>query len=153
MIIKRAAVLLLALTCAPVVFAAEYLIEAELWLDGESAGRPVLLVKAGEPASIERGAGDASTGWRLTIEVEPADTDPLAPSGSLWLQVEVQRQDENGWSAVADSILGVPEGDTATLSVVDGDAESRPETAAVYLRIKTSRLLEGRAEDDSLGAR
>ena len=138
----RAAGFLIALALTPVALATEYLVEAELWLDGEPAGTPVLMVNAGEPASIERGTGDDQSGWRMTIEVEPADADPLAPSGSLWLQVELQRQAEGVWEAIADSMLGVPEGEVATLSVVDGDAEPQPETAAAYLRLKTSKVIQ-----------
>lgn len=145
----RVMAFLIALVLSPASLAAEYLVEAELWLDGQSAGTPVLMVNADEAAMIERGTGGDDAGWRLTIKVEPADADPLAPSGSLWLHVELQQQNEGAWSAVADSILGVPEGETATLSVVDGEAEPLPETADVYLRVKTSRLVEGATAGES----
>jgi hypothetical protein len=143
----RVTAFLIALALTPAAPAAEYLVEAELWLNGEAAGTPVLLVNADEPATIERDGGDEQSGWRLTIEVERADADPLAPSGSLWLIIELQQQFDGAWQVLADSMLGVPEGETATLSVVDGDAEPLPETAAVYLRVKTSRLVE--SEDSS----
>lgn len=139
----RAGALLFALIVAPAAFGEQFLVEAELWLNGEPAGTPVLVVEAGEPASISRNEADGQDGWRLTFDVEPVAADPLAPSGSLWLQVDVQQQTEGTWQAVVDSILGVPEGETATFSVVDGADEPHPDTAAVYLRVKTSRLVEG----------
>lgn len=144
---------LIALVLSPASLAAEYLVEAELWLDGQSAGTPVLMVNADEAAMIERGTGGDDAGWRLTIKVEPADADPLAPSGSLWLTVELQQQVDGAWELLADSILGVPEGETATLSVVDGDQEATPETAAVYLQLKTSRLVEGKTATEPSSVR
>jgi hypothetical protein len=129
---------LLALSVSALALAADsYLVEAELWLEGELRGMPTMIIEAGEPASLEREGDD--DGFRLEIEIEPVH-DPLAPANSLWLAVAIFQKSDDDWEHVADSILGVPEGQTATLSVVDDDAPATPETAAVYLRIKTSRL-------------
>lgn len=133
-------VALMSLGLAAQVLAEQYLIEAELWLDGEKQGTPTLVVNAGSPASIARLDDDGSDSWRLEVEVESADSHILSPGDALWVNVSVHQSVNGRWEHLADSILGVPEGQTATLSVVDGDAESSPETAAVYLRIKTSRM-------------
>lgn len=116
-----------------------FLVEAELWLDGVRRGTPSLQVLANSPASIEVG-GDEQ-GFRLEVEVEPVN-DAYAPSDTLWIHVGVHQQVEGEWELLADSILGVPEGETATFSVVDDDAAATPETAAVYLRIRTRRAAE-----------
>jgi hypothetical protein len=131
---------LLALALSGAVAAEQYLVEIELWLDGEQQGTPALVVEAGSMASISRGDVESDEVWRLEIEVEPADSHILSPGDALWVHVGVHQKIDGEWEHLADSILGVPEGQTATFSVVDGEAESTPETAAVYLRIKTSRM-------------
>ncbi|MFU8830856.1 MAG: hypothetical protein ACNA7J_01755 [Wenzhouxiangella sp.] len=134
----RSIVAVIALSFSVIVAAEQFLVEAELWIDGEQRGTPTLIIEAGEPANME--VGDETSAWRLEVEVErPAGID-MAPAGSLWLHIGVHQQSDGEWEHLADSILGVPEGETATLSVVDGDAPATPETAAVYLRIKTSRM-------------
>ncbi len=136
--ILRASVAFIALSFSAMTFAEQFLVEAELWIDGEQRGTPTLIIDAGESASME--VDDGTAAWRLEVEVErPAGID-MAPAGSLWLHIGVHQQSEGEWQHLADSILGVPEGETATLSVVDGDAPATPELAAVYLRVKTSRM-------------
>jgi hypothetical protein len=95
---------------------------------------------ANSPASIEI-SGEEEQGWRLEVEVEPVN-DAYAPTDTLWIHVGVHQQIDGEWERLADSILGVPEGETATFSVVDDDAAATPETAAVYLRIRTRRVAE-----------
>jgi hypothetical protein len=117
-----------------------YLVEAELWIDGVQRGTPSLLILANTEASV--GTGDDDAGWRLEVEVEPVD-DRFAPSGTLWVHVAVHQRHGEYWEHLADSIVGVPEGEFATVSVVDGDAMATPETAHVYLRIRTTRAGTG----------
>lgn len=136
----RALVLLSSLGLAGNALAEQFLIEAELWLDGEKQGTPTLIVDGGSMASIGPTDDEGAELWRLEVEVEPAESHILSPGDALWVHVGVHQKLDGEWEHLADSILGVPEGQTATLSVVDGDAESSPETAAVYLRIKTSRM-------------
>ena len=113
-----------------------FLVEAELWIDGVKRGTPSLLVAALTEASLETGSEDER--WRLDIEVEPVD-DVFAPSNTLWVHVAVHQRLDDHWDHLVDSIVGVPEGEVATLSLVDGDAPATPETAAVFLRIRASR--------------
>ncbi|TVS11967.1 MAG: hypothetical protein EA419_06500 [Wenzhouxiangella sp.] len=129
---------LAALALAPAAVAEEplYLVEAELHIDGVQRGTPSMMLAAGSPASLETGSDE--DGYRLEVEIEPVSAS-AAPANSLWLHVAVFERVDGGWEELVDSILGVPEGDTATLSVVDGDAMATPETAAVYLRIRVSR--------------
>ena len=112
-----------------------YLVEAELWIDGVKRGTPSLLILANTEARLE--TGDEESAWRLEVEVEPVD-DGYAPAGTLWVHVAVHQRSGEIWEHLADSILGVPEGEFATLSVVDGGAPPDPETAAVYLRVRPS---------------
>lgn len=120
--------------------AEQFLVEAELWLDGERHDVPVMIVTAEEAASVSPLADSSMLQWRLDVEVERAAEHMMAPDNALWVHVGIHHKIDGEWEHLTDSILGVPEGETAILSVVDGDAEASPETSAVYLRIKTSRL-------------
>jgi len=120
----------------------QYLVEAQLWLGGVERPVPALVIGAHEPALLMPVEGPESSGpsWQLEITVEPVD-DPFAPSDALWLNVRLSEPGESGWVPLVDSVLGVPEGETATFSVIGDDAsEASPETAEVYLRLRTARL-------------
>jgi hypothetical protein len=139
-VVTRTLLLLTALAVSAFAQAEEYLIEAELWLNGVQQGTPTLIVEPGQPASIARTDTDGEAMWRLEVEVEAADSHILSPGDALWLQVAIHQHIDGEWEHITDAMLGVPEGQYATLSVVDDDAEASPESAAVYLRIKTSKL-------------
>lgn len=111
-------------------------VEAELWIEGVQRGTPSLRLAAYTEARLETGHADER--WRLEIGVEPVD-DLYAPVDTLWVHVAVYQLLDDQWDHLLDSILGVPAGEVATFSVVDGDALATPETAAVYLRIRTTR--------------
>ncbi len=113
----------------------QFRIEAELWIDGVQRGTPSLQVAPNTQASLETGNDDER--WRLAVEVEPVD-DHLAPDGTVWVHVSVHERDGEHWEHLLDSIVGVPEGEPATVSLVDGDAPATEETAAVFLRIRTT---------------
>lgn len=114
-----------------------YLVEFSVWLDGELAGTPVLIVEAGEPASLEQ-LGEPS--YRLTVMVEPL-VDSLMPRDTLWLHILVELFGEEGWEDLADTMLGARAGEQTTLSVVEGDRQPTPESANLYLQARTSPLL------------
>lgn len=133
------AVLLIGLLCQAAAADQRYLVEAELWIDGVQRGTPSMLVLPNTETSLETGRLDER--WRLDIEVEPVE-DRFAPVGTLWVHVGVHQFVEGIWDHLVDTIVGVPEGDYASVSVVDGDAVATPETAAVYLRIRTTRAIE-----------
>ncbi|MGY6555388.1 MAG: hypothetical protein ACXIUM_12805 [Wenzhouxiangella sp.] len=133
------ALLLLGLTSQTVAAEKFFDVEAELWIEGVQRGTPSLRVAAHSEARLE--TGDADERWRLEIEVEPVD-DLYAPVNTLWVHVAVHHLIDGHWDHLLDSIVGVPEGEVATLSVVDGGAAATPATAAVYLRIRTTRAAE-----------
>jgi len=120
----------------------QFLIESELWVDGQMRGTPVMMVSAGE-AAVMIGLDDGDLidagNWRLEFEVEP-DSDRLSPVQTYWVSVAVQHFNDGQWEYLADSIVGVPEGEFASLSIVEDGQESTPESAQLYLRLRTSRL-------------
>lgn len=119
-----------------------FLIDMELWLYGEEQGTPSVFVTGGEPASIEQGGG--SRDWRIEVEVEKPAAYEQAPGNALWLQLAVYEQVDGEWEMLADTMLGVPEGQPATLSVVEGEVEeASPDNSIVFLRATTSRLQPG----------
>ena len=109
-----------------------FLVEAELWIGGEQMGTPSLTVTANSPGSVE--VGNADSGWRLEVLVEPV-TDAYAPADTLWMHVDVHQKIGGQWEVVADSLLGVPEGENATFSVVEGKQAATAESASLYLQI------------------
>ena len=113
-----------------------FLVEGELWIDGVERGTPSLLVPANSPASIE--VGEDQQGWRLEVEVEPVN-DGYAPADTLWVHVAVEQRVDGDWERLADTMLGVPEGETATFSIVDREDPATPEAAKVFLRLRTTR--------------
>lgn len=120
----------------------QFLVESTLWLDGQVQHVPAMVVKAQEPGLLMPTAPDGGVSegsWRLQVEVEPVD-DPLVPTESLWVNVTIDQFEDGVWTNLSDSLLGVPEGETATLSVDDGDNAPDPTTAQLYLEIRTSRL-------------
>lgn len=115
-----------------------FLVESSLWLDGEAQTVPVLVVTAAEPGLLLPETVSEG-GWRMEVQARPVD-DPLSPSDSLWIEVTLSLFEDGQWLPLIDSMLGVPEGETATLSVVEEGQQASPETAQVYLQLKTSRL-------------
>ena len=140
-IVKSAILITAALVVSAAIADQQYLVESELWLEGRSTVVPVIIVAAGDPASISPLTTESEPQWRLEIEVERAAEHLMSPQDALWIHVSVHRKTDDEWEHLTDSILGVPEGEIATLSVVDGDIEPTPENSDLYLRVRTSRLL------------
>ena len=146
---QRLAVLLLIAVASSIAKGEEprFLIEMALWLHGEQHGAPRMIVQADSPASIEQ--SNHQTGWRIDVEVEKPGAHEQAPGDALWLHIGVHEKIDGEWDLLADSILGVPEGQPATLSVVDGDvSDPSPQTSIVYLRATTSRVQPGEMPAD-----
>lgn len=121
-----------------------FLVEMELWLNGEKHGTPMVIVPAGEEASVSQVSKDGETGWRIELEVEEPAAYEQAPGNALWLHFGIQEKIEGEWEHLADTMMGVPEGRTATMSVVEGEVgEATPDNSIVYLTAKTSRLRPG----------
>ena len=123
----------------------QFLVEAELWIDGQQLGTPSLQMTANSPASVSASGDDE--GYKLEVMVEPV-TDHYAPENTVWLHVEVHQKLSGQWDSLADSLLGVREGETATFSLVEGEQVASPDTAEVYLRISAHRV-EPEAEPES----
>lgn len=131
------------------VFAAEgeqYMVEMALWIDGEQRGTPIVVVAPGERAAVEVSEDGGEGGWRIEVLVEPPARSEGAPSGAIWLDLAVHERVEGQWELVADSLLGVPEGQTSSMSVVDAGVETGTrENSRVYLTAQASRLRPGEA--------
>lgn len=123
--------------------AEQFLVEFELWLDGKAAGTPVMIVEAGEPASLEK-LGEPN--FRLAVTVEPT-VDSIMAQDVLWLHVVVEQLGPEGWDELVDSIMGTREGEPTSLSVTEGDKPAAPESASLYLKARTSRLRPGERAD------
>jgi len=123
----------------------QFLIDSELWLDGERHELPALVISDNDPGFLLETNDEGRVeegGWRLEIGTDPVD-DPLALSDSLWLNVRLSLFEDGEWVPVLDSMLGVPEGEFSTLSVSEQDATPGPQTSEVYLRLLASRLRPG----------
>jgi hypothetical protein len=124
-----------------------FLVDMELWLHGEEQGSPRMAVMAGETGSMERGGSEHH--WRIEVEVEPPAARDQAPEDALWLHLAVYERVDGEWELLADTLLGVPEGQPATLSVVEGEVEEAgPENSLVYLVATTTRLQPGELPGD-----
>jgi len=118
----------------------QFVVESELWIEGQVHEVPVMIVTAGEPAMVSRKEDLGEERWRLEIELEP-DGDALSPVPTHWVSVAIQQFSDGEWEFLADSILGVPEGQVATLSVDEGDvSDPSPENSMVFMNIGVSRL-------------
>jgi len=122
--------------------AEQFLIESELWLNGERQQVPVMVVGENEPGFLlntnDQGRVEEG-GWRLEFTANLAD-DPLNLSDALWVNVLLSVFESDSWNPVLDSMLGVPEGEFSSLSVGTEGEESSPENAEIFLRLRTSRM-------------
>lgn len=140
---------LLALLATAVASGAEpearYMIEMQLWIEGEQAGEPIVVVEPGEPATLSEGGAEAGApGWRIEVEVQAPNAGAGLPARAIWLDVRVDEWQDDGWTELVDSVLGVPEGEFSELSVTpESVSDPTPETSMVFLRARTSRLKPG----------
>jgi len=124
----------------------QYVVEMNLWIDGEQRGTPIVVTPAGELSSVEVGTASGEGGWKIDVRVEaPADGEG-APVGATWLNLTVYEQRDGEWEVLGDSLLGIHEGRTGTMSVVEpGVEQATPENSQVYLTVQASRLRPGMA--------
>lgn len=124
----------------------QYMVEMELWIDGEQRGAPIVVTSPGEAASLEISDPSGDGAWRIEVLLEPPMASEGAPMGSLWLNLTVHEKVDGEWEALADSLIGVPEGRTGTMAVVESIGETAtPENSLVYLTAQTSLLRPGAA--------
>lgn len=141
--VTTALTLMLALVAGSVMAAEDrYMIDMSLWINGEKVGQPMVIVEAGKPASIMKGDEEDASGYRVELEVEHPGPGEGAPGGAIWLHVAVSELDDGRWRELADSMIGVVEGETGTISVVEGEvAQPEPENSIVYLTASPLRLV------------
>lgn len=126
----------------------QYMVEMTLWIDGEQRGTPVVIVEPDSPASVEVSDEAGHGGWKIELLVEPPAASEVAPAGATWLNLTIFEQRDGEWEPLADSLLGVREGRTGTMSVVEADGEpATPKNSLVHLSAQVSRLQPGQAPD------
>lgn len=146
----RVALALLSMLVAAGVLAADgeqYMVELELWIDGEERGTPIVVVPPGEQASVEVGDPSGHGGWRIEVLVEPPAISEGAPTGATWLNLAVHELVDGQWEALTDSLLGLREGQPGTMTVVESGVEQGTrENSLVHLTAQVSRLRPGKSE-------
>lgn len=120
---------------------APYVVEMQLWIDGEQRGAPLVVAAPGEPASIEVGDDAGSAGWRIEVLVEPQMAAGDGPGGTIWINVSVLERSDGEWSHLTDSLLGLSEGQEGTMTLVESGREPEtPKESRVYLAVQAARL-------------
>lgn len=126
----------------------KYMVEMELWTDGEQRATPMLVVEPNKLASFEIGGADGQGGWKIELRVEPTAESEGAPVGSIWLDLTVYERQDGKLEQIANSLLGMPEGQAGTMSVVDaGIEQATQENSRVYLTATASALHSANGED------
>lgn len=121
-----------------------YMVEMDLWIDGQQRGTPIVVVPPGELSTVEVGGADDQGGWRVDVLVEPPAESEGAPSGAIWLNLTVYRAHEGDWEPLADTLLGVPEGRAGTMTVVEpGVVRATRDNSLVHLTARASLLRPG----------
>lgn len=116
-----------------------YRVESAVWCSGELRGEPELVLAPGVPGVFEIHSPDSS--WRLSVEVEPPAVGEGAPD-ALWLKVGIEQQVDGRWEFLTDTMLGTPLGTPGIITVVeDGEQDSGPETAPLYIEMTASRVV------------
>lgn len=125
-----------------------YMVEMELWIEGEQRGSPMLVVEPGEPASIEVSDPSGEGGWKIDLLVDPPVASEGAPVGSIWLNLAVHELRDGEWESLTDSLLGLREGRTGTMTVVEsGVDQATRENSLVHLSARASFLRPSETAD------
>lgn len=140
--IPRIALVACLLAVAPASAAADrYMLDLELWINGEQRGTPMAIVEVGQPAVLTRESEEDAGGYRVALEVEEPGPGEGAPGGAVWIYVTVSTREDGDWKELVDSMIGVAEGRSGTVSVVEGEVEQpTPDNSTVFLRIEPTRL-------------
>lgn len=91
--------------------------------DGESVGKPRMLVPAGEPAEIRVTADESGAGYRLTVVARPASTADGQPAVDVASELFI-REEGSEWQRVADPRIVAEPGKPAALQI--GDDTGKP---------------------------
>lgn len=130
-------VLALGVPGAGTALAADYQVEARVWIDGELRGTPAVLVESGREATIEM--DQVRSAWRMSVLIESPGREEGAAADAIWIKVGISERIDGEWSFLTDSMLGVPAGKTGTFSVVEPGVETAtPENARLYVEISAT---------------
>ena len=121
-----------------------YMVEMALSIDGEQRGTPLIVLPPGEQGSVRVRSDTGDKGWRIDVLVESPTAAEAAPFGSVWLNLAVHEFKEGEWELLADSLLGVPEGRTSSMAVVEpGIDKATRENSLVHLTATASLMRPG----------
>lgn len=136
MIHRLASALALALTalaCATAVAADAFEVESALSVSGQVQTTTPVRVEANTATQLW-----ADADWQLFITVTPID-DPFAPAHALWMTVRLEAWLDEQWQPMSESVLGVPPGEWAALTVGDVDQDGDVDTVdLINLRLRVS---------------
>lgn len=102
---------------------AYYDLALEIERDGETLGKPRMLVPAGEPAEIRVTGDESGAGYRLTVVARPASTADGRPAVDVASEFFI-REEGSEWQHVADPRIVAELGKAAALRVGDDTGKS-----------------------------
>ena len=145
--ISQAWLVLLLLTVAACALAEteiepQYLVKTKVWMDGELRGEPELLVEADKEATVtlEFNQGGA---WRMDVLVEAPGEFENAMEGAIWLKLTIAEEVDGEWEFLTDTMLGMPPGQTGSISVVGEGVESAtPENSNLFVEVTVEAMAD-----------
>ncbi|MDT8410540.1 MAG: hypothetical protein RQ741_13155 [Wenzhouxiangellaceae bacterium] len=117
----------------------QYKVETAVWCSGQLRGEPELVLTPGQPGQFEIDSPESR--WRLSVEIEPPSAGEGAGPDALWFKVEIEQMIDGRWQFLTDTMLGVPPGQPGRITVLEqGDAESNPNQAPLYVELRAHRI-------------
>lgn len=134
---RLASALALALTVVlastAAVAADSFQVESALLVSGQTQTTAPIKVEANTATQLW---GDSD--WQLFVTITPID-DPFAPANALWMTVRLEAWLDEQWQPMSESVLGVPPGEWAVLTVGDVDQDDGLDTVdLINLRLRVS---------------
>lgn len=134
---RLASALALALTVVlastAAVAADSFQVESALLVSGQTQTTAPIKVEANTATQLW---GDSD--WQLFVTITPID-DPFAPANALWMTVRLEAWLDEQWQPMSESVLGVPPGEWAVLTVGDVDQDDGVDTVdLINLRLRVS---------------
>lgn len=133
---RLASALTLALTvlASTVAVAADtFQVETALSVSGQTQTTTPVGVDANTATQLW---GDSD--WQLFVTITPID-DPFALANALWMTVRLEAWLDEQWQPISESVLGVPPGEWAALTVGGVDQDDGVDTVdLINLRLRVS---------------
>lgn len=127
------ALALMAIDFATAIAADTFELESTLSVSGHAQTTAPVTVEANTATRLW---GDSD--WQLFVTVTPID-DPFAPANALWMSVRLEAWLDDHWQPISESVLGVPPGEWAALTVGDVDQDGDADIVdLVNLRLRVS---------------